>query len=129
MIGTVMAMEMMVKVTSKQLLDIISCERKRTVIEKYLFFFSESGGDLDEDEDIDSDGGSVSLDGEDDGSGSDIFEDDEEDDDDDEEVIDGGSDEEISDPDEPKAKKSKALSSKEFQRKLKNTDSKYLGNK
>lgn len=74
---------------------------------------------------MDSDGGSVSLDGDDDGSGSDIFEDDDDDDvDDDEEVIDGDSDAEISDPDEPKAKKTKALSSKEFQRKLKNTDGK-----
>lgn len=70
---------------------------------------------------MDSDGGSVSLDGEDDGSGSDIFEDD---DDDDEEIIDGDSDADISDPDEPKAKKAKTLSSKEFQRKLKNTDGK-----
>lgn len=74
--------------------------------------------------DMDSDGGSVSLDGEDDASGSDIFEDDD-DEDDDEEVIDGDSDADVSDPDEPKAKKPKALSSKEFQRKLKSTDSKY----
>lgn len=72
---------------------------------------------------MDSDGGSVSLDDEDDASGSDLFEDDDEDDDADEEVIGGDSDAEISDPDEPKVKKAKAFSSKEFQRKLKNTDS------
>lgn len=91
-------------------------------LSKTFFFPSESGGELDED--MDSDGGSVSLDDEDDASGSDLFEDDDDDDDNgDEEMIDGDSDAEISDPDEPKAKKSKAFSSKEFQRKLKNTDS------
>lgn len=119
---------MVVKVSSRQLLEIFCC--KRAFTERNNLFSSENGDGSGLDEDLDSDGGSVSMDGEDDASGSDdtsgsdIFEDD---DDDDDEVIDGDSDMEISDPDEPKAKKAKPLSSKEFQRKLKNTDSKCFG--
>lgn len=71
-----------------------------------------------DDDDLDGESdGSVSLDGEDD-EGSDIFEDES-----DEEGMEVDSDEEVSDPDEPKSDKIKPISGKEFQRKLKNTDS------
>lgn len=65
-----------------------------------------------DDEFGDSDDGSVSLEGDDDSD--DLFENDSDPELDDDESDDG----------EPKAKKVKAISSKEFQRKLKNTDSK-----
>lgn len=85
-----------------------------------MFYFSLNENEFDDN----SDDGSVSLDGDDDGDDSDIFEDD-------------GSDsmQEIFDPEEgdeddaaPKSKKMKSLSGKDFQRKLKNTDSKYQRN-
>lgn len=69
------------------------------------------------DEFNDSDG-SISLDGDED-EGSDIF--DSEDDEDEDEL----SDVDVSDPeDEPKAKRMKPVSSKDFQKKLKKTSSK-----
>lgn len=72
---------------------------------------------------MNSDGGSISLDENDeDEDGSDIFESDDNDEND--------SNAEISDPelddDQPKAKKMKPMNNKSFQRKIKNTDSNYL---
>lgn len=73
---------------------------------------NEEGDDME----VGSDDGSISLDGEmDEEDGSDLFE------------SDGDSNGEVSDPemdDEPKAKKSKMMNNKNFQKKLKNTDSK-----
>lgn len=92
-----------------------------------LFHSIGSGDDGEEDDDDDenefgSDGGSVSLDGEDydDEDGSDIFEASDDEENDDEE------DDEDED-DAPKHKKAKrSLSDKDFERKLKRTDGIYL---
>lgn len=83
---------------------------------------SDGGDDNDHDDDDDDefggsdDEGSVSLDGEDDDDDDDMFEDDS----DPEDNESGESGDE-----EPKAKKMRPMTSKEFQRKLKHTDSKY----
>lgn len=78
------------------------------------------------DEFDDSDAGSISLDEDDDDDDeSAIFESDEEDDDDNVDFGEEDSDVEVSDPeeDEPKKKRMKPLSGKDFQKKLKNTNS------
>lgn len=85
-----------------------------------MFNNSDDIGDDTDDDFGGSDDGSVSLEGDDD---DDLFDDDS--DLDDEGDVDSEDIDDDSDDGEPKSKKHKTISSKEFQRKLKNTDSKF----